>query len=101
MFLTAVNPVYTYQHQEEAQYDLDKPRIAVYKNTWKFHQNTVLLVQFEACSEERIAVISNTILRNHSFQHYLRYVIEKVVNMKAGEEFCTTTESLVELEGER
>ena len=39
VFFTAVNPMYTYQHQEEVQYDLDKPRIAVYKNTWKTHQN--------------------------------------------------------------
>ena len=41
MFFTAVNPMCVEQHQEEAQYDLDKPRIAVYKNTWTIHQNTV------------------------------------------------------------
>ena len=38
VFFTAVNPMYTYQHQEEVQYDMDKPRMAVYKNTWKFHR---------------------------------------------------------------
>ena len=41
VFCTAVNPMYTYQHQEEAQYDLVKSRIAVYKNTWEIHHNTV------------------------------------------------------------
>ena len=29
VFFKAVNPMHTYQHQEEVQYDLDKPRIAV------------------------------------------------------------------------
>ena len=33
VFFTAVNPMYTCQHQEEVQYDLDKSRIAVHKNT--------------------------------------------------------------------
>ena len=33
VFFTFVNPMYTYQHQEEVQYDLDESRIAVYKNT--------------------------------------------------------------------
>ena len=41
VFFTVVNPMNTFQHQEEVQYDLDKPRIAVYKNTWKTHQNSV------------------------------------------------------------
>ena len=40
MFFTAVNPVRANQHKE-VDFDLTKPRIAVYKNTWKIHQNTV------------------------------------------------------------
>ena len=47
---------------------LDKPRIAPYKNTWIPHQNSVL-VQFKARSQERIAILSNTITRNRSPQH--------------------------------
>ena len=35
MFFTAVNPMYADKIQEEVQYDLDKPRIVVYKNTWR------------------------------------------------------------------
>ena len=31
VIFTAVNPMYTNQDLEEVQYDLDKPRIAVYK----------------------------------------------------------------------
>ena len=34
VFFTAVNPMYASQDLEEIQYDLDKPRIAVNKNTW-------------------------------------------------------------------
>ena len=33
--------MYANQDQEEVQYDLGKPLIAVYKNTWRIHQNTV------------------------------------------------------------
>ena len=38
MFFTAVDPIDNNQDLEEVQYDLDKPRIAVYKNTWKAHK---------------------------------------------------------------
>ena len=41
MFFTAVNPMYANQDPEEVQYYLDKSRIAVYKNNWIIHQNTV------------------------------------------------------------
>ena len=54
---------------EEVQYDLDKPRNAVCKNTWRSHQKHSVLGQFKARSEERIAVISNTITRNRSLPH--------------------------------
>ena len=37
VFFTAVNPMYANQDLEEVQHDLDKPRIAVYKNTWRIH----------------------------------------------------------------
>ena len=66
---TAVNPMDDDQSMEEIRCGLDKPRIAPYKNTWKRLQNTVFLVQIEARSEERIAILSNTITRNRSLQH--------------------------------
>ena len=40
VFFTAVYLMYIHQNQEEIQYDLDKPRIPVYKNTCRVHQNT-------------------------------------------------------------
>ena len=45
------------QSVEEIRCNLDKPRFVPYKNTWKPHQN-IVLVRFEACSEEKIAARS-------------------------------------------
>ena len=62
-----------------------KPSITVYKNTWRVRQNTVRLVQSEAPSKKRIALLSNTIPRDRSFQHtVLAICVEKVVYMKTG-----------------
>ena len=69
MFFTAVNPMDEDESMEEIRCDLDKPRIAPYKNTWRPHQKYSVLVQFEARSEETIAVSSNTISCNRSPQH--------------------------------
>ena len=69
VFFTIVNPMDDDQSMEEQQCDLNKARIVPYWNTWKLHQNTLLLVQLEARSEERIAISSNTITRNRSLQH--------------------------------
>ena len=41
VFFTAVNPMDDDQSMEEIRCDLDKPRIAPYKNTCRTHQNTV------------------------------------------------------------
>ena len=40
VFFTAVNPV-SIDHYRGREYDVMKPRIAVYKHTWKIHKNTV------------------------------------------------------------
>ena len=36
-----MNPMYAREDLEGVQHDLDKPRITVYKNTWRVHQNRV------------------------------------------------------------
>ena len=41
VFFTAVNPMYARQNLEEVEDDLDKPRIAPCRHTWKAHHNTV------------------------------------------------------------
>ena len=41
VFFTAMNPRDDDQSVEKIRYDLEKPRIAPYKKTWRPHQNTV------------------------------------------------------------
>ena len=65
VFFTAVNPMYVNQNLEK--YDLDKPRIAVYK---KYVENSTkynFLVQSEARTKKMIAVPPNSIKYNRSF----------------------------------
>ena len=64
VFFTAVNPMYASQDLEEVQYDLDKPRITVYKKYLESSPKYSILVQSEARSNKRLAVLSNTIARN-------------------------------------
>ena len=40
VFFTAVNPMCARQDVEGVEYDLDKPRIASYKHSWKAPHNT-------------------------------------------------------------
>ena len=85
VFFTAVKPTYIHQNQG-VHSDLDKPRIAVYKNTWRIHPNTVSWcnlklaqrkgLQFCQTQSNAIALL-NTVFAKH---------IEKVEHMKTGEE---------------
>ena len=85
VFFTAVNPMYASRHLDEVQYDLDKPRITVYKKYLECSPKYIILVQFETRSEKRIAVLSNAIARNRSFQH-TTCDLYWVVYMKTGED---------------
>ena len=67
VFFTAVNPKHTHLHKQR-DYDVTKPRIAVYKQNGKYTRISVL-GQFESCSEEGIDVPSNEIYRDHPTQH--------------------------------
>ena len=69
VFVTAVNPMDDDQSMEEVQYDLDKPRIAPYKNTWRPHQNTVYWCNLQFAQKKGLQLYQNTITRNCSLQH--------------------------------
>ena len=69
VFFTALIRWTTIKVWKKIRYDLDKPRIAPYENTWRPHRNTVYWCNLKARSEERIAVLSNTITRNRSLLH--------------------------------
>ena len=49
--------------------DLSQTRIAPYRNTWKYFQDTLFLVQLEARPTKRTAILSNKIKRSHSLRH--------------------------------
>ena len=69
--------MYANQDLEEVQYDLHKPRIIVYKHTWRVQPNTAYRCNLKLALLKWIAVLSFWIARNRSFQHNLRYVLRK------------------------
>ena len=75
------------QDQEEVQYDLDKPRIAVHKNTWSAHQNTENWCNLKLAQRKGLQFCQT---RSHAvalFNTLPAICIEKVKNMNTGEEF--------------
>ena len=99
VFCTAVNPMYTHQHQEEVQYDLDKPRIVVYKNKWRIHQNTEKVVQFETRQRKGLQFYRRRSNAITLFNFVPAICFEKVAHMKIGEDFsakCTNLQGYPE-----
>ena len=74
------------QGLEDVQHDLDKPRIALYKNTWTAHQNIENWCNLELAQRKGLQFYQT---RSHAIilfntQHAI--CIEKVVYMKTGED---------------
>ena len=89
VFFTAVNPMYTHQHQEEVQYDLDKPRNAVYKNIWRVHQNTVHWCNLKLAQRKGLQFYQTRSSAIALFNTLPAICIEEAVYMKTEEEkFC-------------
>ena len=86
VFFTVVNPMYAGEDLEELQYNLDKPRIAVYKNTRTSHQNTENWCNLKLAQRKGLQFYQT---RSHAitlFSTPPAICIEKVVYMKTGEE---------------
>ena len=84
MFFTAVKPMFIDQHGER-DYDVTKPRIAVYKHIWKIHQNTVNRCNLRVAHSNGLQFYqtrSNAIIL---YSTVLAVCIEKVVIRKLGE----------------
>ena len=84
VFFTAVNQMHANHDLEDVQYDLDKPRITLHKNTWRVHQNTVFW-----CAQRKGLQFYQT--RSHAialFNTPSALCIENVVFMKTGEDLC-------------
>ena len=86
VFFTTVNPMDDGQSMEEILCDLDMPRIAPYKNTWKRRQNTVCWCNFKLAQEKGFLCYQT---RSHAVVLYNTLPaisIEKAVCMKTKEE---------------
>ena len=87
VFFTSVNPMFI-DHCRERDYDVTKPRIAVYKHNWKTHQNTAYWCVLRVAQSKGLQFYqarSNAIILYNT----LRAVcIEKVVIRKS-EKNCT------------
>ena len=86
MFFTAVNPMDDDQSMEEIRNDLDKPKIAPYKNTGRPHQNTVHWCNLKLAQKKGLQFYQT---RSHAIVLYKTLpaiCIEKAVCMKTGEE---------------
>ena len=49
--------------------DLDKPRVAPYKYTWKAHHNTVYWCNLKLAQRRGLQILSNSITCNYAFMH--------------------------------
>ena len=90
VFFTAVKPMFIDQHGER-DYDVTKPRIAVYKHIWKIHQNTVYWCNLRVAQSNGLQFYqtrSNAIILYSTLP---AVCIEKVVIRKSGEELCSKT----------
>ena len=86
VLFTAVNPMDDDQSMEEIRCDLDKPKIAPYKNTWSPHQNTVYWCNLKLAQKKGLQFYQT---RSHAIVLYNTppaICIEKAVCMKTEEE---------------
>ena len=87
IFFTAVNPM-NKNHKEPQELDLTKPRLALYKQKWKRHQDTVYWVDIQLAQRKGLKFYqtrSNAII---FYDTLPAYCILKVVVMKSEEIIC-------------
>ena len=97
VFFTAVNPMHTHLHKQR-NYDVTKPRVAVYKQNWKRHQKTVYWCKLRVAQKKGLTFYqtrSNAIILHNTVP---APCIEKVVAMSSGEvlknKMCESPRSL-------
>ena len=84
VFFTAVNPM-NKNHKDPQELDLTKPRLALYKQKWKRHQDTVYWVDIQLAQRKGLKFYqtrSNAIILHDTLP---AYCISKVVVMKSEE----------------
>ena len=83
-FFTAVNPMFSHPHKQR-DYDVTKPRIAVYKQNWKIHQKRVYWANLRVAQKEGLPfcqIRSNAIIFHKTLA---AACIERVVVMSSEE----------------
>ena len=73
------------QHTE-VEYDVNNPRIAVYKNTWTIHQNAVYECNLKVAQKKGLEFYQTRSNEIILYNTLLAICIEKVGYMKSGEE---------------
>ena len=77
VFFTVVSPMRVDQHKE-VEYDLTKPRVAVFKNNWKVHQNTVYWCNLKVAQKKGLQFYQTRSNAIRPFTTlYLRYASRK------------------------
>ena len=80
-FFTVVNPMAGDLH-EQTEFDMTKPRVAIYKQTWKVHQDAVYWVNISLAQRKGLTFYqtrSNAIIL---YDNLPPFCIEKVVSLK-------------------
>ena len=85
VFLTAVNRMNS-DHVRERDYDLTKPRIAVYKNNWKIQQNALSWCNLRIAQSRGLQFYQTRTKAIILYNTLLEMCIEKVVIRKPAEE---------------
>ena len=84
LFFTAVKSMFANLHKQR-DYDVTKPRIAVYKQNWKIHQNTVCWANLRVAQKKGLTFYqtkSNAIILQNTLP---AACVEKVVKMNSEE----------------
>ena len=81
---TTMNPMDDDQSMEEILCDLDKRRIAPYKNTWKPHQNTVYWCNLKLAQKRGLQFTKHDRTQQFSTTHCLRFVLRNGMHEDEG-----------------
>ena len=91
VFFTAVNPIDVQPDRRKVVYDLNKPRIAPYKQTWRSHHNTVFWCNLQLAQRQGFRFYRT---RSHAIILFYTQPAFCIVYMKTGEDlYCKVHQS--------
>ena len=94
VFFKAVNPMDIQLDQRQVDYDLDKPRIAPYKHTWRSHHNAAIWCNFKLDLRKELRFYQTRSHATTLSDTLPATCIDKVVCMKTRQElYCRILKS--------